>query len=452
MTLGRPLDAEERRVSQRNYGRFCLVNGASYMCLGENVLVLFAAQLGAPNAVVSLLGAMLYVGYVMVPLGVRRTAKRGAAVSQADFWVARNIAALFTASAAAVAAFSPPASWAMLILGAFVFYGCRDAGCVLATPLLGDISTQEEAPDLIGSAQAKFNVSAVVVLAAITAATTRWSGRGALAAIIVVGAFLGVASSTFLRGVRETGKVMESAREPLVPGMREAVGNRDLRLLSVAWGLANCGIMLLIPISMLALKRGCGFSDSRALVCSCVQFLSGCFFSVASGPLCRRFGPRRVLLATTAAMPFVPAFWFFAPSGGTAALAGGIVLFAWLGALNVLVGNVPQSYFLLACPDKRKQVAASVAVCLAYGAAAGVFSSVLGSWLVSGSASWSSGLGAAFAGSLGPFRLYFLLVLPVIAAAIVSAFRLRTLVYAYKEAHGESGLRTAIALGHHRKH
>ena len=79
MILGRPLSAAERRRSQRLYCAFNFVNGMSYMCLGESVLVLFAAQLGAPNAVVALLGAMQYIGYAMLPLGVRRTARRGAA-------------------------------------------------------------------------------------------------------------------------------------------------------------------------------------------------------------------------------------------------------------------------------------------------------------------------------------------------------------------------------------
>ena len=57
MILGRPLTAAERRKSQRLYGAFNFGNGMSYMCLGENLLVLFATQLGAPNAVIALLGA-----------------------------------------------------------------------------------------------------------------------------------------------------------------------------------------------------------------------------------------------------------------------------------------------------------------------------------------------------------------------------------------------------------
>ena len=82
MILNRTLTAEERRISQRCIEAFNFGNGMSYMCLGESILVLFAARLGAPNAVVALLGAMQYLGYAMLPLGVWRTAVRGAAASQ----------------------------------------------------------------------------------------------------------------------------------------------------------------------------------------------------------------------------------------------------------------------------------------------------------------------------------------------------------------------------------
>ena len=222
MILGRTLTAAERRKSQRLYGAFSFGNGMSYMCLGENLMVLFAVQLGAPNAVVALLGAMQFIGYSMLPLGVRHTARRGAATCQADFWVARNVAALLTASAALVWRVSPQAAWGLVLLGALLFYGFRAAGGVLFTPLMGDVSTEEEAPGVIGFTTALFNVSAVAMLAAITAATHRWQGRDALAAVIVLGAMLGIGSSFFLRGMCETGAIRDAAREPLLRGMRDA--------------------------------------------------------------------------------------------------------------------------------------------------------------------------------------------------------------------------------------
>ena len=452
MILNRTLTAEERRISQRCIETFHFGNGMSYMCLGESILVLFAARLGAPNAVVALLGAMQYLGYALLPLGVWRTAVRGAAASQSDFWLARNAAALLTASAALVWRVSPAASWGLLLFGAFVFYGCRAAGCVLTTPLVGDISTEEEAPGVIGATSALFNVSGVAALAAITWVTHRWGGLDVLALVIVTGSLLGMGSTAFLRGVRETGAIRDAARAPLLDGMREALRNRDLVRLSVAWFLLNLSLILLVPLSMLALKRGCGFGDSRALLCACAQFAGGIVASFASGRLCRTFGPRLVLLVGAVLCATIPPLWLVFPAE-SAPLCWGLALFFWLGLVFYLVYNATNSYFLLACPDKRAQVSGSVAVNLVASAGAGAAASLLGAWLISRSTDWAASLPAGiFGGSLGPFRLFFLLLFPVFAAALVASLHLPTKIYAYRRSHGDRALRRAIALGHHRKH
>ena len=455
MILGRPLTAAERRKSQHLYGAFNFGNGLSYMCIGENLLVLFATQLGAPNAVIALLGAMQYIGFAMLPLGVWHTARRGAAANQADFWIARNTAALLTAAAALVWRASPPASWGLVLLGTLLFNGFRAAGGVFFTPLMGDVSTEEEAPGVIGYTMALFNVSAVATLAAITAATHRWQGRDALAAIILLGALLGMGSSFFLRGMCETGAIRDAAREPLLRGMRDAFRDRDLLRLMLAWFLLNLVAILLLPISTLAIKRGCGFDDTRTLLCACVQFAGGMASSFASGPLCRRFGPRRLLIAGVLGYAAVSVAWLFFPATSDAwfALAAGFALFFGLGGCFYLVYNATNSYFLLACPDKKAQVADSIPVNLVASGGAGVVGSALGAGLVSRTADWAPALGTAiFDGSLGPFRLYFLLLLPVITAAAIACLRLRTMVYSYRREHGEEALRRAIALGHHRRH
>lgn len=450
MILGRPLTADERRKSQRLYGAFSLGNGMSYMCLGENLLILFAAQLGAPNSVIALLGAMQFIGYAMLPLGVRHTARRGAAASQADFWMARNAAALLTAAAVLVWHASPPAAWCIVLFGALLFYGFRAAGGVLFTPLMGDVSTEEEAPVVIGWTTALFNISAVATLTAITAATSRWQGRNTLATIIVLGALLGMGSSLFLRGMRETGALRDAAREPLWPGMRGVMRDRDLLRLSLAWFLLNLVSIMLVPISMLAIKRGCGFDDTTALLCACAQFAGGIASSFASGRICRRFGPRLALVAGELGCAAVPIAWLVFPVAAAhgAMLAFGLALFFWLGAFFYLIYNATNSYFLLACPEKKWQVPGSIAVNLMAGASAGVAGSALGAWLVSRTAAWAPSLGvAAFDGPIGPFRLYFLLLLPLFAAAVAGCLRLRIKIYSYRREHDEVKFRQAVAMG-----
>ena len=142
MILKHPLSPEEKKTSQINYNLFSAVNGASYMCLGETVIILFAVKLHAPNILIAVIGAMMYLGFLLLPLGVIRTGQVGAARSQADFWVCRNIAALLVAASAFLVLVYPTLAMAVLLLGSFLFYGFRAAGVVMSQPLIGDITTE----------------------------------------------------------------------------------------------------------------------------------------------------------------------------------------------------------------------------------------------------------------------------------------------------------------------
>ncbi len=225
MILERALAPQERRVSQRLCGAFNFVNGISCTCLGDFVVVLFAASLGAPNAVVSVLAAMQYAGYLILPMGIPWAGRRGAATGEADFWAANGATALLAVMAALGCHRFPVASCCLAVPCVVLFYGFRAAGSFLYTPLRGDISTEKEAPGVIGATTALYSISGVATLVAITAATRRWHGSGALAAIMGVGALLGIAGSFFLRVMRETDAIRDAARTRLLSAMRHAGGN-----------------------------------------------------------------------------------------------------------------------------------------------------------------------------------------------------------------------------------
>ena len=91
MILNRQINDSEMRLSRRFYLIYNLINGFSYMCLGETVILLLAVNLGCSDTVVAILGSMLFWGFLLLPLGKMMTARCGAAASQANFWVLRNL-------------------------------------------------------------------------------------------------------------------------------------------------------------------------------------------------------------------------------------------------------------------------------------------------------------------------------------------------------------------------
>ena len=84
MLCREPLTPAQMRRSQKNYILYSAVNGVSYMCLGEAVIVLLAVRLNMPDWCVSVIGSLLYFGYLMMPLGKWMTSRVGAARTQAN--------------------------------------------------------------------------------------------------------------------------------------------------------------------------------------------------------------------------------------------------------------------------------------------------------------------------------------------------------------------------------
>ena len=99
-----PLSEAQKFQSQRNYNLFSLLNGFSYTCEGETFLILLATRLDCPDALISALGAMMFFGYLFLPLSKVISARIGGARCQAFCWIARNVAALMMAGTLSVPA------------------------------------------------------------------------------------------------------------------------------------------------------------------------------------------------------------------------------------------------------------------------------------------------------------------------------------------------------------
>ena len=58
MIIDHPLSAEDRKISQKRMLIFNCINGFSYMCLGETLIILLAVKMMMPDTLITILGAM----------------------------------------------------------------------------------------------------------------------------------------------------------------------------------------------------------------------------------------------------------------------------------------------------------------------------------------------------------------------------------------------------------
>lgn len=414
MLLNRPLNENEMRLSRRYYIIYNIINGFSYMCLGETVILLFAVNLGCSDTVVAILGSMLFWGFLMLPLGKIMTARCGAAASQANFWVMRNLAALLVAGAAPAALYlSPLVAAILLIIGSFLFYGFRAAGVVMSQPLVGEICPADEQGRFMFRSWCGFYCSGLVALVLISLLLRYNSSTWMLFAVVVTGTVAGLVSSGFVRRIRESGEIKESARQSLKTAVKDAMVNSDVMRQMIAGMCCNTATIMLVPISMLALKRGYGVSDSAALICSLVQYLGSIFICVYLGKMADRYGSRKIVLTSYYMLYLIPVFWMLVP--------GKFFWFViWIPFILSACGLVAcpvglQQYFLRSVP-KEQQIAASMVISVATGVASGILGSALSALFLK-AANMLNTSGEV----LTTYRIYFagvLLLLPILGIFI----------------------------------
>ena len=410
MIVYRKLNDSDRRISKHNYIIFNAVNGFSYMCLGETLILLFAVKLGCPDTVAAILGSMIYLGFLLLPLGKMMTARNGAAGSQANFWVLRNIAALIVAAAAPAAIYiNTFAASVLLVSGAFLFYGFRAAGVVMCQPLIGEFCPQEEQGSFIFRSWCWFYSCGLAALLLISFVLKINQSIWVLTAVIITGTTAGLISSGFIRRIRESGEIMAFAQKPLGDAIKQTLSNRDVIRQMLAGMSCNTVTVMTVPISMLALKRGFPVSDSGALLFSLIQFGSSVALCLLLGKVADRFGGKKETMTGYIGLYLIPVFWLLVPGEFRWYLLTLPFLFCPLGTVVTVVGL--QQYFLKTIP-KSRQIAASMVISVA----TGVISGGLGSILSAGMLKAATRLNDS-GEMLRTYKLYFLgvlLVMPVL--------------------------------------
>lgn len=426
MILDHELTSEQRKRSQRNINAFNAVNGLSYMCVGETLMILLALKLGFSDAVTAVLGGMLFFGFLLLPLGKVISARVGGARGQADFWIARNIAALVVASSALWHRLGlVRLSLACLVGGAFLFYGFRAAGIVMVQPLIGDISTEDERPRFIATNSSLFYAACFVALVAISIVLKISESLLSITLIIVAGSALGVTSSTFLRRVDETAALRESARRPVTREMASAVRDRSLRRLLLGSFVNNLSIVMLLPAMVLFVKKGYGVSDTGALLFSLIQFAASAGMSVAVVRISSRIGPRQTLIGAYTMMLLTALLWSLAPASPILAMPIATVLFALGGSIRVTADNSVTHYFLQTVPAERR-VPASMLMNMATGVGAGALGMLLSGWLLH---HLGVGIESHVPGSdmIAVYRRYFFIAFALLLLGLVPLLRMEPL-------------------------
>ena len=370
MIIEKPLTEQQQKASQFNYNCFNAINGISYMCLGETVMILLAVKMNSTDFTVSALGSMLYVGYLLLPLGKMVAAKWGGAYTQSFFWICRNVAALMVAVAGVLSYFNWKISAVIFLLaGSFFFYGFRAAGVVMSQPLVGDITNDKNRGRFIAITNGIFFLARMITILAI-ALTTKYSDNlWTLVGIIVFGAVCGISSSKFMRNVTETTAIRDSARKPLAPEIKWGLRDLTMRRQLYAGFVLSFASTMVIPISTLAVKRGYSVSDSDALFFTVSLSAGASIMGFFSSRLVKYIGPRKEMMICQMICILCALSWYILPDKLPYVFM--LFYFFLLGTVPVLVMGAPVHYFLQTVSSEHR-VGGSVLLAVVTGVPSGI--------------------------------------------------------------------------------
>ncbi len=412
------LSLSQQERGRNNFHRFNFINGLSYICVGETIIILFAIRMGCPDYTVAILGSFFFLSNFCMPLGKLLMARIGAIRTIAMCWAMRNLSILVVAAAPLFSWFA--GTWAAttaIIVGAFSFYACRSIGVIGMQPVMGELTTAENRGKFTSRSNGLFYLANLIMLGVIMMVMRYTRETWVFVATIGDGAFLGLVSTWFISRIDETEAISQSAAKPVLADVLLTLKN-SMRLRQLA---ANCAISsaitLTVPISMLALKKGYGISDDSALLFALIQMAGAVATSYVIGLLAEETGPRPLAILFYCLLIVLCLLWVIGPD--TFKWYYMIWPFVLAGAAVIGTGVSMTHYFLIAIPNKER-VAASLTMYVISGVAAGVVGSVVGGGIF------------RFLDTLGMtpidmFQRYFLIVLFILLAGLPLMSRLTPL-------------------------
>ncbi|GBD93850.1 major Facilitator Superfamily protein [bacterium BMS3Abin05] len=369
------LSPAQKKKGQRAYLWFNRLNALSYAALADSILILYAIKLGAGDPFIAVLSSLVYFTSPFTMVGKHLIGKLGAAKNFGTAWFSRNVAAALMILVPIVRIkFSQAAGLELLFIAAFLFFSFRSIGGVAMTPLMGEITSDQDRGTYISRVWLNFSLFYLLFLITITIVLGLFKGIRTFQSIIFFGVVTGIVSSFIVYRVPESKYARLSGQEKLSSAYKHITQNITARRLLITWIALTTGMMFILPISVLALKKGYSFSDHQVLIFIVIQLLGSIYASYTSKLILDQVGSRPMIILCAVGFIVVELMWILAPARPFGIYLG--ILFFLIGVTNSGSQISLLHYFLNAVPPS-KRVSASMFINMASGFIAGLAGSIL---------------------------------------------------------------------------
>ena len=348
------LTQAQKRKAQQGFIYFATINALSYALLAESVLVLFALQLGATDFHIGLLSSYVHLTMVFVLLGKVMVTRWGAARTYSSCWFLRNLTAgTFILAPWIWVHVSHGLGLIFLMAASFIFFIFRAMGLSAENVLINDITSLDDRGRFIG----RWQFFAYFAMLGMLIAVSFWLGGtpsfGRFQIVFAVGCVLGMAASSFMFNIPESDGPKISSREPMLRALNLLYREKKLRYMLFAWMAITCGIQLIAPFQILAVKNGYLISDRAAVFFVVLQMLGMVAGSFPIALLIDRSGPRPILIINVLGLALLALLWAFSPekisywySGTLFFMVGYCIVSIYIAVAHYFQNSVPRESIL----------------------------------------------------------------------------------------------------------
>jgi len=295
---------------------FSFLNGVALTFITGNVLSLYLLKIGCSTPIVAIIASFGYLGTLFAFAGRSSISKIGAGLTLRLAWILCGFTAIILALIPFIEYLIPNKNLEMLLITiiTFLFFIFKSIGTASTQPLMGEFTDEDNQGSFSSNYFLYYTVANILAMICIIGFISWHKTLIIFQLIILLGGVIKLACSCLFIGLNETDVPQKSAKSINTKKLLSTIWKeKDYRNFLFCRSLSRASLILIVPISILALKKLYGVSDQTALIFAFVQLAGGIVITYLNGVISEETGPKPLLIIYVMLLFIISLLWIFAP-------------------------------------------------------------------------------------------------------------------------------------------
>ena len=379
---------EQLSFAQQKNGRsklitFSFMNGIALTFLTGNVMSLYLLYLGFSATTIVLISALAYSGALFTFTGKALIAHFGAGSTIKISWIFCGIAAI---AVSVVPSFyyykviSKPEMLFIIVLSLLILSVFKAIGTAAIHPLMGQYTDKSNRGKFTSRFFILYNISTIIAIVSLIFLYSNYKTLFTFQILIFLSGVIKLFSSLIFRKMQETSVSKQSAKRAKTNALLSHFWkNAEYRKLLILRSVARASLILIIPISILALKISYDLQYQTALIFACIQLLGGFIVSYLYGVVSDYTGAKPLVIINIMLLFIICILWMYSPD-----------VFVWeycaiiffLGGVSLFGLDSSLSHYSLTIVSAKDSVGVSLWLTTLGGIVSGISGIIIGGGLI----------------------------------------------------------------------